>query len=166
MECFGNFSVKPITEYCPAIQSLLDEHPILREQMSDMSKKGQELIKTGKGVEELIQLEKKFRVELDVHAEKEEGALFPMVGKYIGTETGPIAVMEYEHEQAKNLLVLFEEKAQDLTEDTPSQLANILIDACNILSSHFDKEEQVLFPAAENMLSVDEKDELFKMMGL
>ncbi|ANB59876.1 hemerythrin HHE cation binding domain protein [Anoxybacillus amylolyticus] len=42
-----------------------------------------------------------FLANLDPHFEGEAGVLFPMMAKYIGRTPGSIAVMEYEHDQAK-----------------------------------------------------------------
>ncbi|WP_257985059.1 hemerythrin domain-containing protein [Bacillus sp. T33-2] len=43
----------------------------------------------------------KFLSDLEPHSEREEGVLFEMMASYIGRESGPIAVMEYEHDQVK-----------------------------------------------------------------
>lgn len=102
--------------------------------------------------------------ELDPHSEREEGVLFPMMAQYIGRTSGPIAVMEYEHDQAKQRLASFLEKTAELPEavgrDGAAALADMVIDAYHILAEHFMKEENVLFPMAERLLSDEEKETL------
>ena len=105
-----------------------------------------------------------FKAELDPHSEREESVLFPMLGEYIGTTTGPIAVMEYEHEQAKSFIKTFleEVESESVSPEKVKDLAGLVKNAHNILSEHFTKEENVLFMMAERMLSVEEKEELHR----
>jgi regulator of cell morphogenesis and NO signaling len=105
-----------------------------------------------------------FKAELDPHSEREESVLFPMLGEYIGTTSGPIAVMEYEHEQAKSFIKTFLEgaEAETLSTEKIKSLAELVKNAHNILTEHFTKEENVLFTMAERMLSDEEKEELFR----
>jgi regulator of cell morphogenesis and NO signaling len=105
-----------------------------------------------------------FKAELDPHSEREESVLFPMLGQYIGTTSGPIAVMEYEHEQAKSFIKAFLEGAQteSISSEKIKNLAELVKNAHNILTEHFTKEENVLFTMAERMLSDEEKEELHR----
>jgi regulator of cell morphogenesis and NO signaling len=105
-----------------------------------------------------------FKSELDTHSEREEEVLFPMMGEYIGTSSGPIAVMEYEHEQAKALIGDFLRKANNgqFSIEEMKNAAELIKNAHDILSDHFTKEENVLFPMAERMLSDEEKAELHR----
>ena len=119
---------------------------------------------------ELKQKVQAFVHELDPHSEREEGTLFPLMARYIGRETGPIAVMEYEHDLAKHNLKLFLEAAEQLQgavdAERAKEIAAYAIQAHAVLTDHFMKEENVLFPMAENMLSVEEKEELGRAFGL
>jgi regulator of cell morphogenesis and NO signaling len=87
-----------------------------------------------------------------------------MMANYIGRDMGPIAVMEYEHNQAKAHISYFLEHtktiAEDITLEKTKELAQHVINAYNILTDHFYKEENVLFPMAEQMLTAEEKTEL------
>jgi regulator of cell morphogenesis and NO signaling len=87
-----------------------------------------------------------------------------MMAQYIGRTSGPIAVMEYEHEQAKQRIASFLTKTEELPEtvdrESAMELANMVIQAYHILSEHFMKEENVLFPMAERLFSEEEKEEL------
>lgn len=152
---------------CPALNQLRQEHIPLREQMEELFQSAQK-IGENPAVEDwrndLSDLKEKavlFEENLDPHSKREEGYLFPMMAKYIGSDTGPIAVMEYEHQQGKENLQAFISKAEQVTEPLDAkrakEISSYLIEAYYILSQHFMKEENVLFPMAERMLSAEEK---------
>jgi regulator of cell morphogenesis and NO signaling len=157
---------------CPALQQLKDEHGPLNEEKQALYEAAKQIGTNAEKADwkdELLQLREKvqlFLSHLDPHSEREEGVLFPMMAKYIGNTTGPIAVMEYEHDQAKRNIATFLEKTDALDEEvnkeTAKELASYVINAYLILTEHFMKEENVLFPMAERMLSDEEKEELAK----
>lgn len=105
-----------------------------------------------------------FMEELEPHSEREERVLFRMMEKYLGVGMGPIAVMEYEHTQAKLLIGRFFEKMAEerdnISVDEMKESSELIKNAYFTLTDHFSKEENVLFPMAENMLSDEEKAEL------
>ena len=107
-----------------------------------------------------------FFAELDPHSEREEGVLFEMMAAYIGRESGPIAVMEYEHDQAKSLIGTFLEHTENgdesYSQERMLQDASLVKQASYTLIDHFSKEENVLFPMAEKMLTAEEKQELLE----
>jgi regulator of cell morphogenesis and NO signaling len=109
---------------------------------------------------------KTFIAELDPHSEREERVLFRMMENYLGVGVGPVAVMEYEHEQAKSLIKNFLENTEGEQESMPSEKikenSDLIRSAYFKLVDHFAKEENVLFPMAERMLSDEEKKELFE----
>jgi len=156
---------------CAGLAQLKQEHGPLRAQMEQVFAAAEAIGRGEDGRnwrEPLADLREKvesFVAVLDPHSEREEGVLFPMMAEYIGRTTGPIAVMEYEHEQAKARLALFLEKTAQLPENIDSgqalTLAGAVIEAHHILDEHFMKEENVLFPMAERLLSDAEKEELF-----
>lgn len=98
-----------------------------------------------------------FMGELDVHSEWEDQVLFPMVQEYTGKDMGPIAVMEYEHELAKQSVRRFLDAAGQLQVpvncEAAKEAASHLLQAYVILNDHFTKEEEILFPLAEQMLT-------------
>ncbi|KZE97688.1 Iron-sulfur cluster repair protein YtfE [Geobacillus stearothermophilus] len=160
---------------CAGLAQLKQEHGPLRAQMEQVLAAAEAI---GQGADDrnwrgpLADLREKvesFVAVLDPHSEREEGVLFPMMAKYIGRTTGPIAVMEYEHEQAKARLSMFLEKTAHLLETVDSEqaltLAGAVVEAHHILDEHFMKEENVLFPMAERLLSDGEKEELFARMN-
>ncbi|BCJ85181.1 hemerythrin domain-containing protein [Effusibacillus dendaii] len=164
---FGDASAA--VSYCAALKQLWEEHSPLRRQMEQMEENANQLrevadAKLGSAFQELVNKEKRFHQELEVHSAKEEDGLFPMMGRYIGTETGPIAVMEYEHSEAKRNLAEFEAAVDrignSIGKETVDEVVAPLLKACSILFDHFRKEEHVLFPMAERILTDTEKEEL------
>ncbi|WP_096190961.1 hemerythrin domain-containing protein [Neobacillus soli] len=156
----------PQAELSVGLKQLKSEHPLLLEQLEGMYGLTQK-IDQERDVEdyflELIAMVKEFKAALDPHSEREEGVLFPMMGVYIGTTSGPIAVMEYEHDQAKLNIKGFLEKAEgnQTSTEEKKKLAELIQEAYFILTEHFSKEENVLFPMAERMLTDEEKAELY-----
>jgi len=163
--CMSSFGGMAPTQFCKGLQQLKGEHPPLLTQLEGMFHLTQEVQQNNK-IEakffDLVANVQEFKVALDPHSEREEGILFPMMGVYIGTTSGPIAVMEYVHDQAKAKIGEFLQKAEknpDVME--MKNLSELVKDAYYILTEHFAKEENVLFPMAERMLSDEEKEELY-----
>ncbi|CAM3483126.1 hemerythrin domain-containing protein [Cytobacillus oceanisediminis] len=149
------------------LKQLKEEHPPLLnmlEELLQLSLKIEEV--PDKGLfKELIVKVQTFTQELEPHSEREEGVLFRMMEQYLGKGTGPIAVMEYEHDQAKGYIKAYmaaAEKCENLTEQEMAYNAGLIKNAYYTLTQHFAKEENVLFPMAENLLSEEEKEELYK----
>lgn len=164
------------TDLCEPLAQLKREHEPLRERMNAFAREAEEI---GASPEirdwalPLTALDERvaaFVGELDPHSEREEGHLFPMMAKYIGREAGPIAVMEYEHEQAKQWLRSFREAVEQagktVTAERAKEIASYALRAQALLTDHFMKEENVLFPMAEKMLNEEEKAELSRAFGL
>ncbi len=163
----SGFGGMPTGELCEGLKQLRSEHPPLVEQLEKLYSLTQQIdqeIDLEKNFAELFTRVKEFKAALDPHSEREEGVLFPMMGVYIGTTSGPIAVMEYEHDQAKSNIRVFLEKAE-MGQSTAEELkksAELIENAYFILTEHFAKEENVLFPMAERMLSYEDKAELYR----
>jgi hemerythrin-like domain-containing protein len=165
--CMSSFPGMPSGEVSPGIAQLKAEHVSLREKLAGLFSLS-EKIENGIDPEQAFsQLKKEvvvFKEELDPHSEREESVLFPMLGAYIGTTTGPIAVMEYEHEQAKSFIKTFLAGAESepISPEKVKDLAELIKNAHHILTDHFTKEENVLFMMAERMLSDEEKEEMHR----
>lgn len=172
----------PNTSLCEPLALLKREHSPLRQQMDDFARLAETIAAaavsadpagTADAADRLADLRARvaaFVAELDPHSAREEDHLFPMMARYIGREGGPIAVMEYEHETAKQLLKTFLEAAE--REPLPAsaaragEIASHALRAHAILTEHFMKEENVLFPMAERLLNAEEKAELARAYGL
>ncbi|MDQ0198387.1 hemerythrin domain-containing protein [Neobacillus ginsengisoli] len=164
MNAFGGMPPENLSE---GLKQLKGEHPPLLEQLEglyDLTQQIEQDLNIVVNFTALIIKVKDFKAALDPHSEREEGVLFPMMGVYIGTTSGPIAVMEYEHDQAKAKIGAFLEKVEtsNLMTEERKQLAELIKNAYFILTEHFSKEENVLFPMAERMLTDAEKDELYR----
>lgn len=164
----------PSLKLCLPLQQLKDEHIPLRKQMDDLKILADTIGEnpdTDDWSETILFLAEKvnqFTSELEPHSDREEGILFPMMYKYIGRESGPIAVMEYEHDTAKNYLNTFKDQVSIISgaveKNKATELAKLVIEAYYVLTDHFMKEENVLFPMAEKFFSDAEKEELARKL--
>jgi hemerythrin-like domain-containing protein len=154
---------------CPPLERLKQEHVVLREKMDRFHSLAERIAgdpneESDRRLSELRELIAGFYDELEAHSEKEENHLFTAMARYIGREVGPIAVMEYEHDQARKTLQQFlEETKEPLSaeaKENAKSIASGAIQAYSILSVHFMKEENILFPMADHMLSEEEKAKL------
>lgn len=170
----GNQGTQP--KLSKPLAQLKQEHGPLRELMDAFAREAanigisQEITDWSHQLAALKEKVDAFVRELDPHSIREEGNLFPLMAKYIGRQVGPIAVMEYEHEQAKQNLEKFREAVEQVKEPVNAaqakEIASYALQAHTILSDHFMKEENVLFPMAENILNEEEKEELSRAFGL
>ncbi|TQK45766.1 hemerythrin HHE cation binding domain-containing protein [Brevibacillus sp. AG162] len=153
---------------CPALEKLKDEHLSLAEQMNELIhlatnlKSTAEPIRRKKGLTELHELGSTFFSELEHHSRREEEGLYPLMANYIEREMGPIAAMEEEHDLIKESLMSFI-RIVEMEKSEPVEIAAVhthLLKSVEILMEHFFKEESVLFPMAEYVLSDAEKEQL------
>ncbi|WP_442599285.1 hemerythrin domain-containing protein [Neobacillus sp. D3-1R] len=164
--CMSSFGGMSQGSLCEGLAQLKSEHtPLLSklEGLFELTQKIELEDHIDVTFQQLINDVKVFITELDPHSQREEGVLFEMMEKYIGRNGGPIAVMEYEHDQAKNYIGTFLEKtslSSTFSIDDQKIFADLIKNAYFTLTQHFAKEENVLFPMAERMLSDEEKEEL------
>jgi len=163
----SNGAGAPAVALCAPLQQLRDEHAPLREMMDAFNSTAQAIMTSDDGIKLFNLLREQvadFTVQLKKHAVKEDDVLFPMMALHIGREFGPIAVMESEHEQAEMNLERFLDAAgpaeAELSDEEGRFIAGYAALAHSILTQHFSKEENVLFPMAERMLSDEEKEQL------
>ena len=111
--------------------------------------------------EELVALEKwegagsafrDFRRHTDNHFVQEESVLFPAFEEHTGQTTGPTRMMRSEHSQMRQLL---DEMAAALAQKDKDQYLGLADTLMMILQQHNMKEEQVLYPMAEQVLGGD-----------
>lgn len=90
------------------------------------------------------------------HHRKEEGVLFKVMVKHgVPTEGGPIGVMLTEHEQGRAHTRAMRDAAQRLEsgdEAARSAVARSAMDYAALLRQHIAKEDNVLFPLAEQVI--------------
>ena len=91
------------------------------------------------------------------HHGKEETALFPAMEKVgIPMEQGPIAVMLAEHEQGRSYIKTMGEALEGYKRGDPAARARLAESArryAALLTQHIKKEDTVLFPMADRLLS-------------
>lgn len=93
------------------------------------------------------------------HHSKEEKVLFPaMEAAGIPREDGPIAAMLYEHVQGRSLVQGLRNGVESYRVGKENSVAEIIENAKKygqLLTSHIDKENNVLYVIAERVLSTD-----------
>ena len=87
------------------------------------------------------------------HARLEDELLFAALEPRIGP-MGPLAVMRMEHDQIERLLGWAQERPDVASARRQCE------DAVRVAREHFAKEEQVLFPLAEQVLSAEQLADL------
>lgn len=103
-----------------------------------------------------------FEEDIRLHRRKEEEVLFPAIGRYVGVEGGPIGCMLHEHEEEKGLVAAMRAAAQEPGSD--AKLRATALRFVDFLRTHIRKENEILFPMCERMLSPAEKEEVFSGM--
>jgi len=103
-----------------------------------------------------------FTVYLDgCHNRKEEEHLFPLVEKRgIPRHGGPLAVMLVEHERSRALLAEIVPQARAYAGGDRSDaaaLARRVRDYASLLSEHFWKENDILYPMAQRVMTPDDE---------
>jgi regulator of cell morphogenesis and NO signaling len=122
----------------------------------------------GAGVlDDLGDLRRAIQGEVLSHFREEEQALFPVLGRHIDSASGPIAMLMEEHAIFRQLELQFEEAVAALEAGFRDGWEEKLCDAARsiarLLPAHIDKEESVLFPMAEDVLSADEWDQVRRL---
>jgi len=99
------------------------------------------------------------------HHGKEEDLLFPEMAKAgIPEDRGPIAVMLREHKQGRDYIRGMSEaivKYRKGDKNLSSKIVKNARDYISLLRQHIDKEDNVLYPMADEQLSEDKQKELF-----
>jgi iron-sulfur cluster repair protein YtfE (RIC family) len=116
---------------------------------------------SGAGVlDDLRELRHEIQGEVLSHFREEEQALFPVLGRHIDSASGPIAMLMEEHAIFRQLELQFEEGVAALEAGLDDSWGDKLCDAgesiARMLPVHIEKEESVLFPMAEEVLSEEE----------
>jgi len=145
------------------INILMEEHRVMlqiAEKLNAIAKKIQSVNDKNYITEEIHTLEhiaEDFR-DSEKHYLREENVLFPIIEKHGITE--PPAIMWMEHnqirEKKKQLSNLVKEYDGKDFQDFKKQLGETAESMNNLLSSHFYKENNILFPAALRVIAEEE----------
>ena len=98
------------------------------------------------------------------HHFKEEKVLFPAMEAHgIATDGGPIGMMLLEHEEGRgyvrSMLAALEEVHTDAAKQTLISNANSYL---RLLKEHIQKEDEILFRMADDVISAEEQKELLR----
>lgn len=151
------------------ISILMEEHKILTQRaerlgiLAKMIEEACDVVYVGDVLTEVQGIVKDF-VDAEKHYLREENVLFPMLGKHGITE--PPAIMWMEHNQIRDI----KKRLRSLVEnwnaisfyDFKTQLGEVAKPLCSILPSHFFKENNILFPAALQVVTSEEWEEARK----
>ena len=171
------------------IEHLLQEHRDIMSQVADLRRAVTDLSARGEAaLPEALpvfrRIGRMMETQLAQHARKEDEALFPALEAIIGAEDGPTAVMRQEHKSIHGrgellrrtlhelnevehpLIVAGGETMRSLTASggTADSLRANAQEIIELLDMHFVKEEQILFPMAQNMLDEGQMEEIGKQM--
>jgi len=145
------------------INILMEEHKImlqLAEKLETTANKVQQASDISYVSDEMPNLEhiaEDFR-DSEKHYLREENVLFPFLEKHGITEPPSIMWMEHNHirEKKKELHNLTENLNAVEFQNVKEQLGEIARSLSNLLSSHFFKENNILFPTALRVITDDE----------
>jgi hemerythrin-like domain-containing protein len=151
-----------------ATQQLKDEHEGIRlmlrilERVCERIEEGREA-----DPEHLPQMLDFFRIFVDkCHHGKEEDHLFPALEAVgVPREGGPIGVMLMEHQMGRERVKAMGQAVEDGRENKPDASRRVGQESrayISLLNQHIEKENNVLFPMADQRLSVRKQEELFE----
>ena len=145
------------------ISILMEEHKILlqmAEKLTSISNKILRVSDMRYVTEEIHQVEHMAEdyTDAEKHYLREENVLFPIVEKHGITEPPAIMWMEHDQirEQKKKLHKLIAELKTSGFDDFKQQLWETAKSLSSLLSNHFYKENNILFPAAMNVVTEQE----------
>jgi DUF438 domain-containing protein len=151
------------------ISILMEEHKILLdhadrlETLVKMIEEACDVVYVGDALTELQRIVRDFG-DSENHYLREENALLPTMEKHGITE--PPAIMWMEHnqirEKKKNLQRLVENWNTMPFADFKMKLAEVAKPMCGLLPSHYFKENNILFPAALQVVTNEEWEDIRK----
>lgn len=103
---------------------------------------------------------RKFKFSLQRHIIWEEDILFPLFEKKTGMTNGPTHVMRMEHRQIGGYLEGVHNKVKEGDPNTDPEEQSLL----SVLLQHNLKEENILYPAIDNLMDESARKDVFKMM--
>lgn len=157
----------------PALRIIENEHHLLRYLMAEwhpiVLRFESDIHTLSEGREALYILRTKiteFLKPFQSHIKKEEEYLFPLLSQYIGNEQGPVLAVEEEHQEIEAYIGHFLHHTNgNLTDLSLEQIREIVQDAgeaYEVITIHFVKEESIIFPMVEDVLTPNEQYTLFE----
>lgn len=144
------------------MDQLRDEHELLKREMMElygMAKvvgQNEDVLNWSASLDCLRGKTIQFLEKMNAHSLWEDQVLFPMVRHYSGQKLEELTVLEQEHKlvysHMMSFLHLMEGAAAPINSEKAQEAAACLLEAHTVLAGHFRKEEESLFPLAEQML--------------
>jgi hemerythrin-like domain-containing protein len=152
-----------------ATDVLIGEHQVI-QRMLDVVRELAHLLEVGAEVppEMLDSVAEFLRVFGDEHHRKEEQYLFPALGKRgAALDSMAIETFQREHDRARQLLSKMADAGAAYRERRPNadrRWGRFASEYASVLRRHLDKEQDVLYPAAEQLLSAEERRTLAEVL--
>lgn len=142
-------------EFSLLVEALISEHTYIKELiyiMNYISSKDNFLVKYSKDIDTVTNYLSEYADQF--HHQKEEDLLF---GLFRGKEI--VEAMYEEHDIGRNL------RKNILESTTDENAKKYILEFVEMLSNHIYKEDNVLFPYLDKLLSEEEKEELGKKLN-
>jgi len=138
----------------PQLQSFVEEHEGMLQVLDQAAE--------GYNKAAYLHADQLINEELQQHFRYEEDILFPLLGKYIGTGAGPIAVMLAEHKTIRSMHESFHQRLIELADGLidESEVVPAFEAVEEMLRTHITKEDNVLFPMASRVMTEEDKNEV------
>jgi hemerythrin-like domain-containing protein len=142
-------------------QVLMDEHQLILAVL-DSLEEGADRLDSGDKVDPEFFLDAaEFVADFadGCHHSKEENILFvAMTAMNMPQDSGPVAVMLSEHDEGRRYTDGFRSAAEQMKDGNAAAAADVVrnvFDYVNLLREHINKENNVLFPMAEQIIGPD-----------
>ncbi|HEY3277692.1 MAG TPA: hemerythrin domain-containing protein [Syntrophorhabdaceae bacterium] len=150
-----------------ATEQLRNEHEGVKVMLGILGKMGHQLETTGNvGKDHFEKVLEFLKVFVDkCHHGKEEDLLFPALEAAGVPKDGPIAVMLYEHEMGRSYVRAMSEAFSLYISGNKSSSEGIVRNSREyivLLNAHIEKENNVLFVMADDLLPEEEQDRLLE----
>jgi hemerythrin-like domain-containing protein len=147
----------------PYIRKLVSEHEHGLVQLGFLDDATQRIVERGFSEEDLGMIKKSVEFiskEIREHNENEEKNLFPLMENHL-TQSGPTYIMRSEHRILWGKMDLLMNCVNSVESDKMNKsnfikLRENALEIINLLKEHINKENSVLFPMAERVLSKPE----------
>jgi regulator of cell morphogenesis and NO signaling len=138
----------------PTISAYLQEDHNRLDNLLDMTF----LYLKGRSRERAVSSFIEFDEGLRRHIRMEEQILFPIFEEKSGVRSGPTMAMRQEHRRIEGLLSRIREEIEALTDEVasggpPSRLDELRREMLEALGPHNAKEERILYPACDQVIS-------------
>ena len=149
-----------------ATEILKHEHELVNLVLEAAEREAESIQNTGKvNAEKVNQMLDFFRDFVGrCHHSKEEQKLFvKLQERGLPLKNGPIAVMLYEHEAGREMVKAIAEALSQVQQGEPSALMTIrnnLRAYTKLLWEHIDKEDHILYPMADRLLTPGDQQAL------